>query len=65
MKRVKLLGDCLLGAAFLSYLGAFNVDFRNEAFEEDWQQKIREADIPMTEPFKLEELLTDDVEISK
>ncbi|XP_075256614.1 dynein axonemal heavy chain 10-like [Convolutriloba macropyga] len=65
IKRVKLMGDCLLGAAFLSYLGAFSVDFRMEAFEKDWQQKMKEAEIPMTEPFKLEELLTDDVEISK
>ena len=65
MKRVKLLGDCLLGSAFLSYLGAFSVDFRMEAFEQDWQEKIKEAEIPMTDPFKLEELLTDDVEISK
>ena len=65
VKRVKLLGDCLLGSAFLSYLGAFSVDFRMEAFEQDWQEKIKEAEIPMTDPFKLEELLTDDVEISK
>ena len=27
-KRVQLLGDCLLGAGFLCYIGAFSWDFR-------------------------------------
>ena len=29
-RKIRLLGDCLVGAAFLSYQGAFNYDFRYE-----------------------------------
>ncbi|MBN3296580.1 DYH10 protein, partial [Amia calva] len=42
-RRVRLLGDCLVCAAFLSYEGAFSWDF----------------------PFRIEGLLTDEVEISR
>lgn len=64
-RRVKLLGDCLLCAAFLSYQGAFTWDFRNEMVREVWQKDIREREIPLSLPFRLESLLTDDVEVSR
>jgi len=31
----------------------------------DWKENIRKFDIPLSKPFKLEELLTNEVEISK
>ncbi|XP_053555751.1 dynein axonemal heavy chain 10 [Bombina bombina] len=65
VRRVKLLGDCLLCAAFLSYEGAFNWDFRKEMVYTEWQQDILEREIPLSQPFRLETLLTDDVEISR
>ncbi|XP_038229191.1 dynein axonemal heavy chain 10 [Dermochelys coriacea] len=65
MRKVKLLGDCLLCAAFLSYEGAFNWDFRNEMIYHEWQEDIRSREIPLSQPFRLENLLTDDVEISR
>ncbi|XP_012518857.1 PREDICTED: dynein heavy chain 10, axonemal [Propithecus coquereli] len=64
-RRVKLLGDCLLCAAFLSYEGAFTWEFRHEMVNEIWQNDILERDIPLSQPFRLESLLTDDVEISR
>ncbi|XP_075852592.1 dynein axonemal heavy chain 10 [Microcebus murinus] len=64
-RRVKLLGDCLLCAAFLSYEGAFTWEFRNEMVNEIWQNDILEREIPLSQPFRLESLLTDDVEISR
>lgn len=64
-RRVKLLGDCLLCAAFLSYEGAFTWDFRNEMVREVWQKDILEREIPLSQPFRLESLLTDDVEVSR
>ncbi|XP_028911199.1 dynein heavy chain 10, axonemal isoform X3 [Ornithorhynchus anatinus] len=64
-RRVKLLGDCLLCAAFLSYEGAFNWDFRHEMVNLVWQKDILKRNIPLSQPFKLESLLTDDVEISR
>ncbi|XP_030074215.1 dynein axonemal heavy chain 10 [Microcaecilia unicolor] len=64
-QRVKLLGDCLLCAAFLSYEGAFNWDFRNEMVYSTWQQDVLDREIPVSQPFKLENLLTDEVEVSR
>ena len=63
--RVRLLGDCLLSAAFLSYVGAFSWEFRHQMLMDDWQTDILKKSIPLSEPFKLESLLTNDVEISK
>lgn len=64
-RRVKLLGDCLLCAAFLSYEGAFTWEFRDEMVSQVWQDDILERGIPLSQPFRLESLLTDDVEISR
>ncbi|KAI4568749.1 hypothetical protein MJG53_014367 [Ovis ammon polii x Ovis aries] len=64
-RRVKLLGDCLLCAAFLSYEGAFTWEFRDEMVNQVWQNDILERGIPLSQPFRLENLLTDDVEISR
>lgn len=63
--RIRLLGDCLLSAAFLSYVGAFSWEFRHQMLIDDWQADILEKSIPISEPFKLESMLTNDVEISK
>ncbi|XP_039327853.2 dynein axonemal heavy chain 10 isoform X2 [Saimiri boliviensis] len=64
-RRVKLLGDCLLCAAFLSYEGAFTWEFRDEMVHQIWQNDLLEREIPLSQPFRLESLLTDDVEISR
>ncbi|ESO91629.1 hypothetical protein LOTGIDRAFT_122204, partial [Lottia gigantea] len=64
-KRVRLLGDCLLNSAFLSYVGAFSWEFRNDLVYQEWKNDLKEREIPLSDPFKLEDLLTNDVEISK
>lgn len=64
-RRVQLLGDCLLGAGFLCYVGAFSWDFRSVMVYRDWKSNVIELGIPMSQPFRLEHLLTDDVEISR
>lgn len=64
-RRAKLLGDCLLCAAFLSYSGAFTWEFRDEMVKQVWQNDVLERGIPLSRPFRLESLLTDDVEISR
>ena len=64
-KQVRLLGDCLLSSAFLSYLGAFSWDFRRTMLTEDWEKDVINRGIPLSQPYKLEVLLTNDVEISK
>lgn len=65
MKRIRLLGDCLLSAAFLSYVGAFSWDFRHHMIAESWQKDILDKKIPLSQPLKLETLLTNEVEISR
>ncbi|XP_043967273.1 dynein axonemal heavy chain 10 [Gambusia affinis] len=64
-RRVRLLGDCLVCAAFLSYEGAFSWDFRNEMVYQIWVQDVQERGIPLSQPFKVESLLTDETEISR
>ncbi|NWX97079.1 DYH10 protein, partial [Nothoprocta ornata] len=65
IRKVKLLGDCLLCAAFLSYEGAFNWEFRNEMVYQVWQEDILSREIPLSQPFRLESLLTNEVEVSR
>ncbi|XP_039416979.1 dynein heavy chain 10, axonemal isoform X2 [Corvus cornix cornix] len=65
IRKVKLLGDCLLAAAFLSYEGAFSWDFRHEMLYQVWQEDIFSREIPVSHPFKLESLLTNEVEVSR
>ncbi|XP_074463065.1 dynein axonemal heavy chain 10 [Larus michahellis] len=65
IRKVKLLGDCLLCAAFLSYEGAFSWEFRNEMIYQVWQEDILSREIPLSQPFSLESLLTNEVEVSR
>ncbi|KAM9219274.1 dynein axonemal heavy chain 10 [Leptosomus discolor] len=65
VRKVKLLGDCLLCAAFLSYEGAFSWEFRNEMIYQVWQKDILSREIPLSQPFRLESLLTNEVEVSR
>ncbi|XP_037090995.1 dynein heavy chain 10, axonemal-like [Pollicipes pollicipes] len=64
-QRIQLMGDCLLCSAFLCYVGAFTWDYRNQLVYTDWQADLLERSVPMSQPFLLERVLTDDVEISK
>uniref|UniRef100_A0A8C2U8V4 Dynein axonemal heavy chain 10 n=1 Tax=Coturnix japonica TaxID=93934 RepID=A0A8C2U8V4_COTJA len=65
VRKVKLLGDCLLCASFLSYEGAFVWEFRNEMIYQVWQEDVLSREIPVSQPFRLESLLTDEVEVSR
>lgn len=35
--KIKLVGDCLTGSAFLSYCGAFNFELRKKMVYEHWK----------------------------
>jgi len=63
--RSKLVGDCLLAAAFLSYTGAFTFEYRNRIIYEDFLRDIAMRDIPHTPDFKVTNLLTNEVETSR
>ncbi|KAL8431246.1 hypothetical protein ACSSS7_005394 [Eimeria intestinalis] len=63
--RHKLVGSCLVGAAFLSYAGPYILEFRNQMLYQHWAVKAREGNIPIDEPFKIEALLTTDADVAK
>jgi dynein heavy chain len=63
--KVKLVGDCLTGSAFLSYCGPFNFELRNKMVYEQWKGDLIEKLIPNKEDFRLEKFLTNDVEMSR
>ena len=63
--RARLVGDCLVGAAFVSYLGAFTFQFRADALTQMWIPDMVSKQIPLTEGFRITGLLTNEVEMSK
>jgi dynein heavy chain len=64
-KRKKwMLGDCLVSSAFLCYAGAFSWEFRKKMIYEDWVGDVKEMEIPINPQFKVEGILTDEVEMA-
>lgn len=63
--KVKLVGDCLSGSAFLSYCGPFNYELRKKMIYEHWKVDLINREIPNKEDFRLEKFLTNDVEMSR
>ncbi|KAK9868729.1 hypothetical protein WJX84_008574 [Apatococcus fuscideae] len=58
----RLLGDCLLAAGFLCYCGPFTYDFRQAMMIDTWLSDIHERHLPVSRDFRLQKLLTNDVE---
>lgn len=54
-----------MAAAFLSYAGPFSFEYRQTMLHDDWEQSLLDKGIPLTHPWKVQEHLTSDVEISK
>ena len=64
-KKGRLLGDCLLGATFLSYVGAFTADIRSNLLHFCFTTDMEKRGIPQSQNpgFKIQYLFTDDVTI--
>jgi len=54
----------LLGASFLSYLGVFTAKYRRELITQ-WEPDLHEREVPLSQDFGVEKLLTTDVEVQK
>ena len=65
ISKEKLIGDCLLGAAFLSYCGPFSFDFRKRMIYDTWKADIVAKNINNSENFTVQGLLTTDQQISQ
>lgn len=63
-EKTKIIGTCLLSASFLAYTGAFSWEFRKTMVFEDWLEDILEKKIPISLPFKIDGVLSNDVEVS-
>ena len=63
--RVQLDADCLLCSAFLSYTGSFSFEYRQQLVQERWFGDCVERKLPVSQPFRLEKLLTDEVEVAR
>ncbi|GMH47852.1 hypothetical protein TrLO_g3977 [Triparma laevis f. longispina] len=66
--RYLLIGDCLLGAAFISYIGPFTKPFRDDLVYNKWLPILQTANagesLPMQEPANPMSVLTSDAEIA-
>lgn len=55
-----LPGDCMLAAGFVSYVGAFDQDLREELWKVQWTNDLKSRNVPMTENSDLLYMLTDE-----
>ncbi len=53
-----LAGDCLLAAAFLSYMGPFLSQYRENIMEKVWLPQVRRLNIPCNPEFKFSNFLS-------
>ena len=63
--RDRLFGDCLVCSAFLSYVGPFDASFRKRMVFDDWLEDVKKRALPLSEGFKLNDLLVTEVMVSK
>lgn len=62
--KKKIFGNCLMSSSFLAYTAPFSYEFRVDMLFNNWFPNIIENKIPITNPFKIEVELTDEVMIS-
>lgn len=60
-----LVGDCMLAAGFVSYVGAFDKDLREELWKVRWSDDLKVRGIPMTEGADPLKVLSDEGKNSK
>nr|XP_055054184.1 LOW QUALITY PROTEIN: dynein axonemal heavy chain 2 [Misgurnus anguillicaudatus] len=53
-----LVGDCLLAAAFLSYMGPFLSNYRDELVTDIWMKQVRELEVPCSPGFSFAAFLS-------
>ena len=58
-----LPGDCLLAAAFLSYAGSFNSNYRLSLVNASWMTQVKTQEIPMSPDFTFESFMGKATEI--
>ena len=64
-RQTELIGNCLLSSAFLSYASPFTFPIRQQLFHQQWKTNLIDKQIPFTNDFKIEQFLSNDVQISE
>jgi dynein heavy chain len=57
--EVTLVGDVLLSSAFVSYIGAFDAEFRNSLWRDIWLPDLLSRQIPLTEGIDALDMIMD------
>lgn len=54
-----LVGDCAISAAFLSYGGPFNSEYRHDLLQSTWLPTMRSLQVPASDTFSFADFLAD------
>jgi len=55
----QLVGDCAISAAFLSYGGPFNTEYRLNLLQATWLPTLKKLEVPASETFSFADFLAD------
>mmetsp|Transcript_53278 Transcript_53278/g.159518 ORF Transcript_53278/g.159518 Transcript_53278/m.159518 type:complete len:3881 (-) Transcript_53278:473-12115(-) len=61
--RTTLVGNAVCAASFLSYMGAFNTEYRQDLLQTLLLSDLSERSIPFSEGFKVNDMLTTEAEV--
>lgn len=64
-QQEQLVGNCLLSAGFLSYLGAFTFAYRAALISDDWLPKAQALKLPMAPDFDLQRFMVSDAAVQR
>lgn len=48
-QKMTMIGDAVISAAFVSYIGPFSADFRGDLWQNTWLEDIKKNSIPFTD----------------
>ena len=63
VNKTRLVGDCVLSASFLSYLGPFTFQYRSEMMDEKWVEDVVSREVPVSQPFSIRDMLVTDATV--
>ena len=64
-ESLTMIGNALISAAFVSYIGPFNATFRNNLWQEVWLPDIVEKKLPFTEGVDPLKVLASEADMAK
>eukprot|EP00466_Bigelowiella_natans_P016290 jgi/Bigna1/92928/estExt_fgenesh1_pm.C_1000004 len=60
-----MIGDVMLSAAFVSYIGAFNAEFRSHLWNKTWMKDLEKKQIPMRDELDPLKMLANDSQFAQ